>query len=178
MYGLVSLSTISNGRRRLSRWTVESAYLRVAARRSCEKDRECAPAVRRAAFGGRRGGGASGVRGTGWSGGRAAAGYALAADEALGVVDGVGRVERSLVLRGLANQALGVGESNDGRRDAVTLVVGDDLDTAIYVDADALRREPRVEFGARPQRCCDAARARGASRRPAGLLVNGSKRVR
>lgn len=50
-----------------------------------------------------------------------------AADEALDVVDGARGVDRRLVLGGVADQALAVGEGDIGGRDAVALVVGDDL---------------------------------------------------
>ena len=60
-----------------------------------------------------------------------------AADQTLGVVHGVGRVERGLVLGGVADEALGVVKCDVGRRDAVSLVVCDDLDLSILVDANA-----------------------------------------
>uniref|UniRef100_A0A6V7QSZ9 Uncharacterized protein n=1 Tax=Ananas comosus var. bracteatus TaxID=296719 RepID=A0A6V7QSZ9_ANACO len=41
--------------------------------------------------------------------------------------DGVGGVHGDLVLRGVADEALGVGEGDIGRGGAIPLVVGDDL---------------------------------------------------
>ena len=63
----------------------------------------------------------------------------LAADKALGIVDGVGWVECGLVLGGLTDQTVAIREGDDGRGDTVTLVVGDDLHTAVDIDADTLR---------------------------------------
>mmetsp|Transcript_21737 Transcript_21737/g.52312 ORF Transcript_21737/g.52312 Transcript_21737/m.52312 type:complete len:249 (-) Transcript_21737:104-850(-) len=61
----------------------------------------------------------------------------LAADQALHVEDGVLWVHDALVLGGVADEALIVGEGNPRRGDAVTLVVSDDLDLAVLVHADA-----------------------------------------
>mmetsp|Transcript_2242 Transcript_2242/g.3726 ORF Transcript_2242/g.3726 Transcript_2242/m.3726 type:complete len:99 (+) Transcript_2242:1875-2171(+) len=59
-----------------------------------------------------------------------------APDETLGIVHGVGRVERGLILRRIANETLGLSECNIGRRDAVALVICDDLDATIFVDSN------------------------------------------
>ena len=62
----------------------------------------------------------------------------LPTDEALGVVDRAFRVGGRLVLGGLADEPLAaVGKGDPGRGDPVALVVGDYLDVAVPVDADA-----------------------------------------
>ena len=61
----------------------------------------------------------------------------LAADEALGVEDGVRGVHRRLVLRGVADHALRLREGDERGRRAVALVVGDDLNAVVLPDADA-----------------------------------------
>ena len=61
----------------------------------------------------------------------------LAADEALGVEDGVLGVHGHLVLGGVSNQTLGVGESDVGRGGAVALVVGHDFNALILPHTDA-----------------------------------------
>lgn len=61
----------------------------------------------------------------------------LAANEALGVEDGVVRVHGDLVLGGVTDEALGVGEGNERGGGAVTLVVGDNLNAVIAVDTHA-----------------------------------------
>jgi len=60
-----------------------------------------------------------------------------AADEALGVEDGVGGVHGGLVLGGITNEALGAVEGDVGGGGAVTLVVGDDLNTVTLPDSNA-----------------------------------------
>ena len=61
----------------------------------------------------------------------------LAANETLGVEDGVVRVHGDLVLRSISNETLGVGESNERGGGAVTLVVGDDFNAVITEDTHA-----------------------------------------
>ena len=64
----------------------------------------------------------------------------LASNETLRVEDGVVGVHRDLVLRGIADQPLGVGEGDVGWSCAVTLVVGDDLNTIVLPDTDAAEK--------------------------------------
>jgi hypothetical protein len=60
-----------------------------------------------------------------------------ATDETLGIEDRVGGVHGDLVLGGIADETLRVGEGDIGGGGAVTLVVGDDLDTIVLPDGDA-----------------------------------------
>lgn len=55
----------------------------------------------------------------------------LATDEVLRIEDGVDGVHRGLVLRGVTDETLGVGEGDIGRGGAFIMVVGDDLDTVV-----------------------------------------------
>jgi len=61
----------------------------------------------------------------------------FATDEPLGVKHGVDRIHRSLVLSGLANEPLRVGERDVRWRGAVALVIGNNLNSVIGVDAYA-----------------------------------------
>ena len=61
----------------------------------------------------------------------------LASDETLRVEDGVVGVHGDLVLGGITNQTLGVGEGNEGWGGPVALVVGDDLNAIVLPDTDA-----------------------------------------
>jgi len=61
----------------------------------------------------------------------------LAANETLGVEDGVVRVHGDLVLGRVTDQTLGVGEGDERGSGAVTLVVGDNLDAVIAEDTHA-----------------------------------------
>lgn len=59
------------------------------------------------------------------------------ANETLGIEDGVVGVHGDLVLRGVTDETLVVGERDIGRGRAVTLVVGDNLDSVVLPDTDA-----------------------------------------
>ena len=61
----------------------------------------------------------------------------LATNEALGVENCVDGVHGDLVLRGITDETLGVGEGNEGRCCPVTLVVCDNLNAVIPEDAYA-----------------------------------------
>ena len=60
----------------------------------------------------------------------------LATDEPLRVEDRVVGVHRDLVLRGITDETLVVGERDVGWSGAVTLVVGDDLYAIVLPDTD------------------------------------------
>jgi hypothetical protein len=61
----------------------------------------------------------------------------LATDETLRVEDGVPGVHGDLVLCGVTDETLALGERDIGRCRAVTLVVCDDFDTVVLPDTDA-----------------------------------------
>mmetsp|Transcript_96513 Transcript_96513/g.300539 ORF Transcript_96513/g.300539 Transcript_96513/m.300539 type:complete len:195 (-) Transcript_96513:2-586(-) len=73
-----------------------------------------------------------------------------ATDQPLDVEEGLRGVDRRLVLCRLADQPLVVGEGDVRGSDAVSLVVRDDLDPAVLVDADAGVRRPQVDADDRP----------------------------
>lgn len=58
--------------------------------------------------------------------------------------DGVDGVHGDLVLRGITNEPLSVGEGDIGRCGAVPLVIGDDLNAIVLPDADARVRGPKI----------------------------------
>jgi len=61
----------------------------------------------------------------------------LATDKTLSIEDSVRRVHGDLVLCGISDQTLGVGEGNEGRSRSVALVVGNDFDSVITEDTHA-----------------------------------------
>lgn len=60
----------------------------------------------------------------------------LATDSVLRVEDGIDGVHRNLILRGVTDVTLGVGEGDIRGGGAITLVVGDDLDTVVLPGND------------------------------------------
>ena len=69
----------------------------------------------------------------------------LAADETLGVEDGVVRVHGDLVLGGITDQTLGVSEGNERRSGAVALVVGNDIASVLSEDTHARVRGTEID---------------------------------
>mmetsp|Transcript_79271 Transcript_79271/g.173885 ORF Transcript_79271/g.173885 Transcript_79271/m.173885 type:complete len:155 (+) Transcript_79271:1770-2234(+) len=67
------------------------------------------------------------------------------ADQALHVEEGLGGVDRRLVLGGLTDETLVLGEGDIGGSNSVSLVVGNDLYPAILVDADTGVRGSQVD---------------------------------
>jgi hypothetical protein len=72
----------------------------------------------------------------------------LASDEALRIEHGVGRVHRHLVLRGIADEALGVVESDVRRGRSVALIVRDNLEKKKKVRSDRSGRAGQACFEA------------------------------
>ena len=66
-------------------------------------------------------------------------------DETLRIEDSVVGVHGNLVLRGITNETLGVGERDIRGGRAVTLVVRDDFDTVVLPDTDARVRGTQVD---------------------------------
>ena len=69
----------------------------------------------------------------------------LAANETLGIEDGVGRVHGDLVFGGITDQTLSVCEGDEGRGSAVSLVVGDDFNAVITEDTHAGVRGTQID---------------------------------
>lgn len=69
----------------------------------------------------------------------------LATNQSLGVEDGILGVHGDLVLGGITNQTLGVGEGNERRGCPVALVVGNDITSVLTEDTDARVRSTQVD---------------------------------
>ena len=69
----------------------------------------------------------------------------LASDKTLGVEDCVSWVHGDLVLCGITDETLGVGESHERGSGTVSLVVGDDLDAVITEDTHAGVRGTQID---------------------------------
>jgi len=69
----------------------------------------------------------------------------LASDQTLSIEDCVDRVHGNLVLRGVTDEALCVGEGNERRCCSVTLVVGNDFDAVIAEDTNARVRCTEID---------------------------------
>merc|ERR1719506_1670076 len=84
----------------------------------------------------------------------------FAADKALHVEQGLGRVDRRLRLGRLANQTLFLGERDVRRGDAVTLVIGNNLNATVLVDSNTRVGRTKIDpnDGAVNLvfRCCEA----------------------
>jgi len=53
-----------------------------------------------------------------------------------GVKDGILRIHSHLILGSISNEPFGICESGVARRCPVTLVIGNDLDLSVLIDAD------------------------------------------
>mmetsp|Transcript_11604 Transcript_11604/g.29366 ORF Transcript_11604/g.29366 Transcript_11604/m.29366 type:complete len:232 (-) Transcript_11604:265-960(-) len=70
----------------------------------------------------------------------------VSADQALDVIDGVFRVDGGLILGSITNQAfVGVGKRNNGRSDAISLVIGNDLSGSIFIHRDTAVGRPEID---------------------------------
>lgn len=63
--------------------------------------------------------------------------------------NGIGWIQGNLVLRGVSDQSLGVGEGNVAGRGPVSLIVGDDFDFSVHEDADAAVGRAQVDTDGR-----------------------------
>lgn len=88
----------------------------------------------------------------------------LAANKTLGIEDCVGGVHGDLVLCGVSDETLSVGEGNEGRGRPVTLVVGDNLDAVITEDTNARVRGSEIDTYSGSHSCVFR-RKRGVSQR-------------
>ena len=61
----------------------------------------------------------------------------LASNETLSIEDGVGGVHGDLVLCGVTDETLSVGEGHIRGSGTVTLIIGNDLNTVVLPDTDA-----------------------------------------
>jgi hypothetical protein len=79
----------------------------------------------------------------------------LAANETLGVEDGVVRVHGDLVLGGITDQTLGVSEGDERRGGAVALVIGNDVASILSEDTHARVRGTEIDTdgGSHCERC-------------------------
>jgi hypothetical protein len=64
--------------------------------------------------------------------------------------DGVDGVHGDLVLGGISDETLRVGEGDVGRGGAIPLIVGDDLNAVVLPHADARVRRAEIDADRRP----------------------------
>jgi hypothetical protein len=69
----------------------------------------------------------------------------LATDETLSIEDSVGGVHGDLVLGGITDETLGVGEGDERGSGAVTLVIGNDFAAILTEDTDARVRRAEID---------------------------------